>query len=460
MPISPRLAEIFTDLSGVLRVDLASLTDDELMADQAALERVGRVVDAARIQFAGEVGTRSRRELGDEGLSRSQNFASTPMFVSVVTGTSISESKRHLDLGKRLRGAVQLGGTTGPEPYPLVSDALRRGDLAVDSAATITKNCETLAERGVDAEAIALAEQTLVEETTKNHLTADQTTKMAIHLREILDPDGAEPRDEILQAKRSLTYFQASDGMVRGKFALTPGQGGVWLSSIRALQSPRLTPRFVSENEFVTDTITADTRTQPQKNVDTVTELISRAAGAPDMPHLSGAITTVNVHVTLDDLEAGRGVGWIAGIDEPVPVSTIEQMRCSSPVVTTLFGDKGEVLHHGKARRIFSPAQNRALAARDGGCGWTNCDAPPSMCESHHVSEWISADHPPGRTDIDNGILLCHFHHSHLHRSAWKLIMKDGVPHIVPPPWVDVEQTPIPTTRRRTTLGSQQRPAA
>jgi len=461
MPISPRLTEILADLGTVLTVDLAGLTDEELMADQAAVERVGRVVDAARIRFAGEAGARSRPELGDEGLSRSQNFTSAALFVSVVTGTSVSESRRRLELGKRLRGEVQLGGTTGPEPYPLTSQALHSGDLAVEAAAIISKTCAALAERGLPADDVARAEQTLVDETTTRHLTPDQTAKAAIRLRELLDPDGTEPRDDVHQAQRSLTYVQASDGMIRGRFALTPEQGGVWLSSIESLQSPRLAgPRFVSEDEFVTEAALADTRTQPQKNVDAVTELIARAAGAPDMPRLNGATTTVNVHVTLDDLEAGRGAAWIDGIHEPVPISTIEQLRCSSPVVTTLFGDKGEVLQHGKKRRLFSAAQNRALAARDGGCTWATCDRPPSMCETHHVSEWISADHPPGRTDIDNGVLLCHFHHSHLHRSSWKLVMKDGVPHIVPPPWVDVEQNPIPTTRRRTILGSPRRPAA
>ncbi|GLK16746.1 hypothetical protein GCM10017602_12280 [Herbiconiux flava] len=225
------------------------------------------------------------------------------------------------------------------------------------------------------------------------------------------------------------------------------------MSSIRALQSPRVTgPRFVDGDEYVT----ADGRTAAQKNADTVTELIARAAGADDMPRINGAIATVNVHMTLDDLLAGRGVGWIDGIDQPIPASTVAQLRCASPVAATLFGDKGEVLYHGKTKRLFTPAQNRALAARDGGCVWPSCDRPPSYCETHHANEWVSDDHPPGRTDIDNGVLLCHFHHSHLHKSPWKLVMHDGVPHLIPPRWVDTEQTPIPTTRRRTI----QRPAA
>jgi hypothetical protein len=455
METDAQLRRIASDLQGVLgaaRSRLAGLSDEAVLELMADFEAVARLASAGGVLTAGEVGVRSRPELGDEGLSRSQNFTSPVALVAKVTGASARACKARLELGRKLRGAVLLGGGEGPAPFPVVARVLDEGALGVEAAAAIVKQCSVLADRGCSADVVALAEETLVDQTLSCRLTADETFRAAIHLREVLDPDGAEPRDEVLQMQRSLTIAQAPDGMYRGTFALTPEQGGVWMSSIRALQSPRVTgPRFVDGDEYVI----ADGRTQAQKNADTVTELIARAAGAEDMPRINGA-STVNVHMTLDDLLAGRGVGWIDGIDQPVPASTVAQLRCSSPVATTLFGDKGEVLYHGKAKRLFTPAQNRALAARDGGCVWPSCDRPPSFCETHHANEWVSDDHPPGRTDIDNGVLLCHFHHSHLHKSPWKLTMHDGVPHLIPPRWVDTEQKPIPTTRRRTI----QRPAA
>ncbi|NYD72113.1 HNH endonuclease signature motif containing protein [Herbiconiux flava] len=432
---------------------LAGLGDDELLRLMAAYEALGRAVSAQQVRFAGEVGVRSRTELGDEGLSRSQNFTTPVALVAKVTGASARACKARLELGRKLRGAVLLGGGEGPAPFPVVARALDDGVLGVEAATSIVGRCNELADRGCSADVVATAEETLVDQTIACRLSADETAKLAIRLREVLDPDGAEPRDEVLQLQRSLTIALAPDGMYRGTFALAPEQGGVWLSSIRALQSPRVAgPRFVDGDEYVI----ADGRTQAQKNADTITELIARAAGADDMPRINGAIATVNVHMTLDDLEKGHGVGWIDGIDQPVPASTVEQLRCNSPITATLFGDKGEVLYHGKTKRLFTAAQNRALAARDGGCVWPSCDRPPSFCETHHANEWVSDDHPPGRTDIDNGVLLCHFHHSHLHKSPWKLTMQEGTPHLIPPRWVDTEQKPIPTTRRRTI----QRPAA
>jgi hypothetical protein len=465
MQTAAELPEITADLHGVVGricAGLAGLSGDEVLKVMADFEAAGRVLSAGQIRVAGEVGVRSRSELGDEGLSRSQNFTSPVKLVSAVTGTSARESKTRLEIGRRLRGAVLLGGGEGPAPFPVVGQALDEGVLGVETASIIVARCAELTERGCSPDVVASAEQTLVDETITKHLTADQASRLATHLREVIDPDGAEPRDDRLQQQRSLTIGQASDGMIRGRFALTPEQGSVWLASIQAMQSPRIAgssssgPRFLTEDEYVAHTATADIRTQVQKNADTVTELIARAAGAPDMPRLNGATTTVNVHILVDNLETGRGVGWIDGIDEPVPASTIAQLRCTSPTAVTLFNDRGAVLYHGKTERLFTPAQNRALAARDGGCVWPDCDRPPSFCETHHADEWVSADHPPGRTDIDNGVLLCHFHHSHLHKSSWKLIMHAGVPHLIPPRWIDIAQTPIPTTRRRTT----HRPAA
>ncbi|MCS5713921.1 HNH endonuclease [Herbiconiux sp. CPCC 205716] len=437
----------------MLPADLPTVSDVALLEEIAASEAQLRVVQAWVIRLAGEAGVRSRPELGDEGLSRSQNFTSPVALLANVTGASAKECKARLELGKRLRGEVLLGGGEGPAPFPLVSEALDSGDLPIEAATTIVKRCTELADRGCAPDVVAGAEETLVDKTLSCHFSADETARMAIHLRDVLDPDGAEPRDEVHQQLRFLTIGQSPDGMIRGKFALMPEQGGIWMSSLQAMQSPRVSgPRFMEEGDYVT----ADDRTSAQKNADTITELIARAAGAEDMPRINGATTTLNVHVTLADLEAGRGVGYIDGLDEPVPASTVAQLRCSSPMAVTLFGDRGEVLFHGKTKRLFTAAQNRALAARDGGCVWPNCDRPPSYCETHHVDEWVSDDHPPGRTDIDNGVLLCHFHHSHLHKADWKLVMQGGVPHLIPPRWNDPEQAPIPTTRRRTIT----RPAA
>jgi hypothetical protein len=158
----------------------------------------------------------------------------------------------------------------------------------------------------------------------------------------------------------------------------------------------------------------------------------------------------VNVHVTLDDLQTGHGARWIDGSTEPIPISTINQLRCDGDTITTLFGHHGEVLQHGKTRRLATRRQRRALAARDGGCVIPGCTVPPSRCQAHHVTPWVSENFLPGRTDLNNLALLCPFHHSTIHTSAWQLVMIHGRPHVTPPGWHDSHQIARPAGKQRT----------
>lgn len=453
----------------------------------AEIERLGRIVDAMRVRVAGELMDRSRAELGDQGLSRSANFTSPAAMLASFAGCSRRQARARLSLGQALRSAPDGGSSLldGAPPLPRVSEALDSGALSLESASVVARLTHELDCRGVARNDLAEAETILVDAACAGVYSADDIATLSTRIRDHLDPDGLEPKEERQQRLRGLRIARRTDGMYRGTIALTPEQAGIWMSAAEALMSPRVLPRFRSLDDAATgpgdhvgssgsaaeghvlsnasaDTVSSedqdthgaaeaiDTRTRAQKLVDAVTELIARAAGSPTMPKLSGALTTVNVHIGLNDLESGRGRGWIDGIDEPLSASVIRELACSSPRIPTVFRENGEILYHGKARRLFSAAQNRALAARDGGCVWPGCDRPPSWCETHHVSEWRHPQAAEGRTDIDNGVLLCHFHHRNLHRSEWQIVIRHGMPHIVPPGWIDADQVPVPVTQRRT----------
>ena len=70
----------------------------------------------------------------------------------------------------------------------------------------------------------------------------------------------------------------------------------------------------------------------------------------------------------------------------------------------------------------------------------SDCDKDPSMCEAHHIIPWAKG----GRTDLNNGILLCKFHHLLIHNNGWE-IYRDGTDYwLVPPPDIDPERQPRP----------------
>jgi hypothetical protein len=323
--------------------------------------------------------------------------------------------------------------------------------------------------------------------------TVEEIARLATRIREHLDPDGAEPRDAVKQSLRGFSYPRVDgDGMARGRYALPPYQLGVFLTAIDSILSPRTpdsgsaapssiegadtegvdaegadtegadaggsSPRGSSAESLITpgsDTATddhtvIDARTAEQKLLDAVMTLIELATGSPAASRLNGAAPTVNVHVTLDDLQSGRGAGWIDGSTEPIPITTVNRLRCDGDTIVTLFGPYGEVLQHGKTQRLATRRQRRALAARDGGCVIPGCTVPPARCQAHHITPWVSQDYLPGRTDLDNLALLCPFHHSTIHTSAWTLVMIHGRPHVKPPGWHDPHRAPRPAGKQRT----------
>ncbi len=141
-------------------------------------------------------------------------------------------------------------------------------------------------------------------------------------------------------------------------------------------------------------------------------------------------------------------MGWLDDVDEPVSAATIAQLVCDAGLRTVLLGDAGEVLHLGRTQRLFSAAQRKALAVRDGGCVWPQCTAPPMWCEAHHVVEYANG----GRTDIDNGALLCSAHHHMLHASEFSMRMIRGKPCLLAPAWLDPDRILQPLGRTRALL--------
>jgi len=133
------------------------------------------------------------------------------------------------------------------------------------------------------------------------------------------------------------------------------------------------------------------------------------------------------------------GRGYLEGNTAPISAETIERLICDSGSVDISFDDLGRPLDVGRDERLFSRAQRRALAARDGGCRWPGCDRPPAFTEAHHINHWLR----DGTTDINQGILLCRAHHLLLHNQRWQIFENTGRYWLRPPASIDPGQTLI-----------------
>ena len=66
-------------------------------------------------------------------------------------------------------------------------------------------------------------------------------------------------------------------------------------------------------------------------------------------------------------------------------------------LATTLLGTRIP-LAVGRTARTATPAQRRALAARDQGCIIPGCGIPAEACQTHHVQDWAAGGTPTCRT--------------------------------------------------------------
>ena len=79
-------------------------------------------------------------------------------------------------------------------------------------------------------------------------------------------------------------------------------------------------------------------------------------------------------------------------------------------------------LYVGRAARIVTAAQWRALVVRDRHCVIKGCRRRPLQCQAHHVRHWLDG----GTTDLDNLVLLCFQHHHEHHDRNHDLPHRDG----------------------------------
>ena len=90
-----------------------------------------------------------------------------------------------------------------------------------------------------------------------------------------------------------------------------------------------------------------------------------------------------------------------------VDVEAIRLTACDSSICRIVFGPDSEVLNVGRKTRVWTVAQRRAIIARDRTCTWKGCERPAPWADIHHVDHWADG----GETSVDNGMLLCRFHH-------------------------------------------------
>ncbi len=133
------------------------------------------------------------------------------------------------------------------------------------------------------------------------------------------------------------------------------------------------------------------------------------------LPAHGGDATTVLVTISLESLQSELGTGTIVG-GEPLSATAIRRLACTAQIIPAVLGGTGEILDLGRSRRLYTPAQRKALRLRDHHCRAEHCTIPATWCEAHHLKPWTHG----GNTDLDHGILLCSWHHHRAHDTRYQ----------------------------------------
>lgn len=433
-PLAP-LAEALTALGEVWAEasSAEALSRGELIQANDAIGLLRRRLDAVHAQVAAVIARESRSELGPDGLAKQQGFRSPTQLIAASTGTTAGDAARLVKVGEATSPRSTLTGEARPAKRPQVQRALAAGEIGAPAAAAIVSMLDRIGPRA-EVGALDEAERMLVAQAPG--LTADQLAKLITRAEAWLDPDGAEPREQELRARRSLTLFER-EGMLHLAGVFDPESG----APIRAALAGYVTAQFQARADAVApDAPDADHRSVPMMQADALTAFAEHVLGC-DGSRLPLAGAQVIVRVDETALHSGAGTATIDGIGQPISIATARRAAASGGVIPWVCGVDGAILDFGRSRRLFTKAQKLALAERDGGCAM--CALPPDLAKVHHLRWW---QRDAGPTDLDNGILLCTSCHHRIHDNGWDIrIDGTGITAKVwflPPPHVDPTRTP------------------
>jgi hypothetical protein len=338
---------------------------------------------------------------------------------------------------RRVRDATDFAprrGLTGEPLPPLLPDtaqALADGQICIEHARAISDLFDRIPAQDAASQEVIEAAALNAAAVCNPHRLRQWCVQAAARL----DPNGTEPADRA-HRERSLALIDRPDGTAKLTGLLTAHAA----SALRAVLGPLSAP-VPAEGD------TRDERTATQRRHDGLADACMRLLRAGILPDSGGAATTILATVDYRDLlhrywtatgqpvtnsgYATTSYGTLLAVDE------LLRRAGDAAIIPVVLTDTGGVMAYGRTRRLASPAQRRALTARDQGCVRPGCTIPADWCEVHHLTPW--QHHGP--TNIDNLALICPQHHQQLDHDA-TLTMINGVPHWTEPAYLDPQQTP------------------
>lgn len=449
-------------LDGLLAVDWVALSGAELLDALRALERQRNRLAA--------VDARLLAEIQGRGLALDHGLRDTATLVSRLLRVHPGRARARVRAANYVAAGQRLTGERTEPVLPAAAEALRHGDVSPEHLDVVIDTVEAIppdlrrSTREGEVDLQLVIEHALVDH--GRHLDPRELARTAAVITARLDPDGVLESERVADHRRSLSLTTRRDGTGRLRGELTAEASAVWTTVLDALSKP-----VPVEGD-------RDTRTSTQRRHDALLDAGNRLLRS-DLPESGGAPVTLLLTLAADQLldadlgspdtsaatreaaaiggvtatgraaataastaagtgTAGSAVFAVTEHGELLAGPTALRMADEAVVTLCRLNADGGVVSYGRTRRLASSGMRRALAARDRGCSFPGCSAPPSWCQAHHVVPWRRG----GPTALGNLALLCGYHHREFEARGWRCRMIRGAPHWIQPEWLDPDQVP------------------
>jgi hypothetical protein len=306
------------------------------------------------------------------------------------------------------------------DDMPKTVGAMAEGEVGFGHLVVMARTADALA---ASPTAKAFDEQRLLAQAREN--SVGKFHHICRHLRHAVDPKGYAATEADLVENRSLRISTDEDS------------GAVFLSGV-----------FDSESGAVIRTVLEplarrsgahDKRPYERRMADALVDVAWHHLDNGLVPQNASQRTHLQVTTSLETLLALDGAP-AAELEFSLPISSkaVERLACDCSVTRILLGSDSMVIDVGRAKRVISGPQRKALNARDRGCVWPGCDRPASWTSGHHIFHWIRG----GGGDLPNLALLCYRHHWTVHEGGWQIVRGDDGRMITIPPTVTFGPSP------------------
>lgn len=403
-PIVACAADIAASLKGVGCVNPTFMTTADKATALVGLVRVEGQLAELRLRILTDAGDLAEQTAAKDAAG----------WLARITRTRFADARADLALATAL-----------DREHPVLAAAMREGDVTLAQAHVIRRALTALP-ASVDTDVLTRAEAHLVAQTAV--FGPKELARLGRHILHVVAPaiaEAAEARRLAEQEahaadKTRLTLRRQGDGTTRISGLIPDATATRLATYLEAHANPR-------KHSAVEEKATGDpfTRLPYPKRLGEAFCAFLESLDPTRLPVHGGDATTVVITIPLASLKKDLatadliGAGLVPGDEstgEAITAAQARRLACTAHLIPAVLGGDSIPLDLGRARRLFSPGQRKALLIRDKTCRAEGCDVPGTWCDAHHLDPWTHG----GKTDLADGVLLCNHHHHRAHDNAYR----------------------------------------